>query len=135
MQCHTVHDGECLVGWATADEWLEYDVAVPQSGLFDISARMASATAGRQLQLSVDGSLVGLLTSPNAGYNAFDDRRIQNVSLSAGQGPGGDHIVVESEGKIYDNFRPEGVPAEEFWNDLVESDFLRSHGYVDHVPF
>jgi len=76
--------GGCLVGWATAGEWLEYDVTVPQSGLFDLTARMASATAGRTLQLSVDGASIGTLASPSAGYNAFDDRKIQNVSLSAG---------------------------------------------------
>lgn len=77
--------GGCLVGWATAGEWLEYDVTVPQSGLFDFTARMASASAGRTLQLSVDGAPIGSpLTSPSAGYNAFDDRKLQNVSLSAG---------------------------------------------------
>jgi len=80
--------GGCLIGWATAGEWLEYDVTVPQSGLFDFTARIASATAARTLQLSVDGAAIGTLTSPSAGYNAFDDRKLQNVSLSAGP-----HIV------------------------------------------
>lgn len=50
-------------------------------------------------------------------------------------GPGGDHIVIESEGRIYDNFRPEGVPASEFWDDLVDSDFIRAQGYVSSAPF
>ena len=80
----TDQSGGCLVGWATAGEWLEYDVTVPQSGLFDFTARLASATAGRTLQLSVDGTSIGTVTSPNAGYTAFDDRKLQNVSLSAG---------------------------------------------------
>jgi hypothetical protein len=34
--------GGCLIGWATAGEWLEYEVTVPQSGLFDFTARLAS---------------------------------------------------------------------------------------------
>ncbi len=76
--------GGCLIGWATAGEWLEYDVTVPQSGLFDFTARLASGTAGRTLQLSVDGAAIGTLTSPSTGYNAFEDRKLQNVSLSAG---------------------------------------------------
>jgi len=39
--------GGCLVGWTTANEWLEYDVTVPAAGLYDLTARLASATAGR----------------------------------------------------------------------------------------
>ncbi|HEY0465013.1 MAG TPA: carbohydrate-binding domain-containing protein, partial [Polyangiaceae bacterium] len=76
--------GTCLIGWATAGEWLEYDVTVPQSGLFDFTVRLASATAGRQLQLSVDGAVVGTVTSPSTGYNAFEDRKLQNVNLGVG---------------------------------------------------
>ena len=76
--------GGCLVGWVTAGEWLEYDVTVPQSGLFDFTARLASANTGRTLQLSIDGASIGSLTSPSTGYNAFEDRKLQNVSLSAG---------------------------------------------------
>ena len=76
--------GGCLIGWATAGEWLEYDVTVPQAGLFDFTARMASATAGRTLQINVDGGAIGTLTSPSTGYNAFEDRKLQNISLTAG---------------------------------------------------
>jgi|GEM_PF-731154 len=76
--------GGCLIGWATAGEWLEYDVTVPQPALFDFTARMASGTAGRTLQINVDGAVIGTLTSPNTGYNAFEDRKLQNVSLTAG---------------------------------------------------
>src|SRR6188768_1516621 len=76
--------GGCLIGWATANEWLEYDVTVPQSGLFDFTARLASATSGRTLQFSVDGAVIGTVPSPSSGYNAFEDRKLQNVSLSAG---------------------------------------------------
>lgn len=76
--------GGCLVGWATAGEWLEYDVTVPQAGLFDFTGRLAAAVAGRTLQLSVDGTSIGTLTAPSTGYTAFEDRKLQNVSLSAG---------------------------------------------------
>jgi len=76
--------GGCLVGWATAGEWLEYDVTVPQAGLFDFTARLAAAVAGRTLQLNVDGMSIGALTAPSSGYTAFEDRKLQNISLSAG---------------------------------------------------
>jgi len=76
--------GGCLVGWATAGEWLEYDVTVPQSGLFDFTARLAAAVAGRTLQISVDGASIGTLAAPSTGYNGFEDRTLQNVNLSAG---------------------------------------------------
>src|SRR6188768_881998 len=66
--------GGCLIGWATANEWLEYDVTVPQSGLFDVTARVAAAVAGRTLQINVDGVSIGTLTAPNTGYSAFEDR-------------------------------------------------------------
>ncbi|HEY3253524.1 MAG TPA: choice-of-anchor A family protein, partial [Polyangiaceae bacterium] len=78
----------CLVGWATAGEWLEYDVTAPQAGVYDFTARLAAAVAGRTLQLSVDGASIGTLTAPSTGYTAFEDRKVQNISLSAGP-----HIV------------------------------------------
>ncbi|HKO53019.1 MAG TPA: choice-of-anchor A family protein [Polyangiaceae bacterium] len=80
--------GGCLVGWAAAGEWLEYDVVAPQAGLFDFSARLASGVAGRTLQLSVDGTPIGSFPAPSTGWTAFEDRTLQNVSLSAGS-----HVV------------------------------------------
>jgi choice-of-anchor A domain-containing protein/RHS repeat-associated protein len=49
-----------------------------------VRSRLASATAGRTLQLSVDGASIGSVTSPSTGNSAFEDRKLQNVSLSAG---------------------------------------------------
>jgi hypothetical protein len=76
--------GGCLVGWAAAGEWLEYDVNAPQAGVFDFTVRLASAVAGRTLQLNVDGTAIGTLSAPSTGWTGFEDRKLQNVNLSAG---------------------------------------------------
>ncbi|HWZ93236.1 MAG TPA: collagen-binding domain-containing protein [Polyangiaceae bacterium] len=80
--------GGCSIGWTTAGEWLEYDVKVAQAGLFDITARLGSGVANRTVQINVDGVSVGSLTAPNLGWATFDDRKIENVSLAAGN-----HVV------------------------------------------
>ena len=48
---------------------------------------------------------------------------------------GGDHFAVQVGDQIFDNFRPGGVPAKDFWNDLVESEFLNQQGYVKRASF
>ncbi len=52
-------------------------------------------------------------------YYALKSRRFGNLGAA-----GGDHTVIQVGDKIYDNFRPQGVPAAEFWEDLVDSDGL-----------
>jgi hypothetical protein len=77
--------GQCNVGWTAPGEWLEYDVNIPQAGNYDVVLRLASAQAGRTVHLEVDGvNRSGAVTSPAAGYQAFADRKVSNISLSAG---------------------------------------------------
>jgi hypothetical protein len=84
-----------------------------------------------QTKLQTQGKAGAQVTvRPPGKYYALESKQFGKLG-----GPGGDHIAVESEGRIYDNFRPDGVPAEEFWNDLVESDFLRGNGYTSVKPF
>ena len=78
--------GQCNIGWTAAGEWLEYDVNVLQTGNYDLVFRLASGQTGRTVHLEVDGvNRSGVVTSPSAGYQAFADRRVSNVALSAGQ--------------------------------------------------
>jgi choice-of-anchor A domain-containing protein/RHS repeat-associated protein len=76
--------GGCTIGWTTAGEWLEYDVAVAQAGLYDLLARVGTGVDGRTVRLSVDGADVGTLTVPNGGWSTFVDRTLSDVYLSAG---------------------------------------------------
>jgi DUF5010 C-terminal domain len=77
--------GACNVGWTVAGEWLEYDVNIPQSGNYDLVLRLASAQTGRTVHLDVDGvNRSGTITAPSAGFQAFADRVVSNVALTAG---------------------------------------------------
>jgi hypothetical protein len=75
----------CNVGWSDAGEWLEYDVSVASAGKFDLTARVASSTAGKSLHLELDGvDVSGALTAPSAGWQAFADVTARGVSIAAG---------------------------------------------------
>ena len=77
--------GHCNIGWTAPGEWLEYDVNIPQAGNYDVVLRLASGQSGRTLHLDIDGvNRSGTITSPSAGFQAFADRTVSNVSLSAG---------------------------------------------------
>jgi RHS repeat-associated protein len=73
------------VGWTAADEWLEYTVRVPTSGLYKLEARVASPVGGGRLRFDFDGvNKTGEMLVPNTGgwqswqtVNAF-------VTLQAG---------------------------------------------------
>jgi len=78
--------GQCNIGWTTAGEWLEYDVNIAQGGNYDFVFRLASSLASRTVHLEIDGvNRSGAVTAPSAGYQAFADRTVGNVALSAGQ--------------------------------------------------
>jgi hypothetical protein len=76
--------GVCNIGWTTAGEWLEYDVSVPQTGPFDFNLRVGSGVTGRTVQVNVDGASIGTVSSPSTGWSTFEDRKIENINLSAG---------------------------------------------------
>ncbi|HVX90321.1 MAG TPA: carbohydrate-binding protein [Candidatus Paceibacterota bacterium] len=76
--------GACDVGWTTAGEWLEYDVNVVQAGSYAVLARLASASSGHSVKITVDGADVGTLSVPNLGWSSFQDRTLPQVNFSAG---------------------------------------------------
>jgi hypothetical protein len=56
------------VGYAKAGEWIEYTIDVQTAGNYDLSFRIASATADGKFHAEVDGANVtGALTMPNTG--------------------------------------------------------------------
>lgn len=76
--------GNCNVGWTAAGEWLEYDVSTPNGGTFNITARVASAVAGRTFRVLLDGVSLGSHTAPSGGWQAWQDRTYSNVKIGAG---------------------------------------------------
>jgi hypothetical protein len=81
--------GGCNVGWTKPGEWLEYDTRVATTASFTVTARVASAVAGRGFHIEVDGKdVTSRLTAPSAGWQAFEDRVSASFVLSAG-----DHVV------------------------------------------
>jgi hypothetical protein len=84
-QATTDTGGGCNVGWTEAGEWLEWDVSVASAGQFDLVARLASNTAGKSVQVLLDGANVGgVLNAPSAGWQTFSDVLARNVSIGAG---------------------------------------------------
>ncbi|HXK16436.1 MAG TPA: carbohydrate-binding domain-containing protein [Polyangiaceae bacterium] len=76
--------GVCNIGWTTAGEWLEYDVRSATTRSFSITARLAAITTGRTIHLELDGVNIGSLTAPSSGWQAFQDRTLSGVNVSAG---------------------------------------------------
>ncbi|HVY26183.1 MAG TPA: choice-of-anchor A family protein [Polyangiaceae bacterium] len=77
--------GDCDVGWTHPGEWLEYSIQVASAGKYNLTARVASALTGKTLRLSVDGQSVGgSLSVPSSGWQAFADRTVKDVNLTAG---------------------------------------------------
>jgi hypothetical protein len=81
--------GGCNVGWTKPGEWLEYDIQVVTSGSYTLTARLASAVAGRGLHVEIDGTNVTQrIVAPSSGWQAFEDRVSAPFALTAGS-----HVV------------------------------------------
>jgi glucose/arabinose dehydrogenase len=80
--------GGCNVGWTIAGEFLEYDVSVATAGVFNFKFRLASGVADRKISVRLDGVVIGTLTAPSGGWQAWGDVTINNVSIGAGN-----HVV------------------------------------------
>ena len=60
--------GGYAVGWTAAGEWLKYTLSVGDAGTYRLDVRVASAVAGGQFRLYVDGKdQSGVLVVPNTG--------------------------------------------------------------------
>ena len=74
------------VGWIQPGEWLAFDANVTRAGRYTFAARVASGNIGaKSLDLSIDGVSVGSIPfTTAAGWQAWTDAVLENVSLSAG---------------------------------------------------
>jgi hypothetical protein len=86
IQAATDAGGGYNVGWTQAGEWLQYDVNVAQTGLYNFTARLASATAGtKTVAVTVDGAAAATFSFTDAtGWQSWKDYVVNNVSLTSG---------------------------------------------------
>ena len=59
--------GYCIMNWSSG-EWLAYDVHVPETGLYDMTFRVASESPDRHFYVTVDDvNVTGFANSANDG--------------------------------------------------------------------
>lgn len=76
--------GSCNIAYTQAGEWLEYDLTFAAAGSYNFTLRLASAVASRTATVRLDGAVIGTVTAPSGGWQAWEDRTISNVSVGAG---------------------------------------------------
>jgi chitodextrinase len=77
----------CTVGWVDGGEWLKYDVAVQQTGTYDLSFRIARGVSGQgTFHLELDGQdITGPISVPSTGsWLTQTNVTVSNVSLPQG---------------------------------------------------
>jgi beta-glucanase (GH16 family) len=84
--------GGLNVGWIDAGDWMLYDVTVPQTGVYEVSFRVASPNSNGiiQMEQAGGGTVFGTVNVPNTG----GWQNWQTVSLSATLNAGAQQIAV-----------------------------------------
>src|SRR5690606_32963048 len=71
----------CAIGWVSAGEWVEYEVADLPEGKYHIAVRIASADAGQEAVVSVNGKEVGAVQTSGGDWNSWTTELIKDVPL------------------------------------------------------
>ncbi len=87
LQTATDTGGGFYLGWATANEFVDYTVSVPYNATYSLSMRVAAAAGGGKFHFNVDGAdATGAITMPNTGgWQHWTTITPGNVHLTAGQ--------------------------------------------------
>ena len=80
------------IGWIGEGEWLEYTIAVPQAGEYDLDLLLATSGGGRSARVDfylpdadAPYASTGSIANPSSGsYTAFETRSGDPVTLQAG---------------------------------------------------
>lgn len=72
------------VGWINKDEWMQYDVNVEETGVYEVKVRLATAGFDGRFHLSMDGSdITNLRYVPHTGgYQAWQMATVRDVVLT-----------------------------------------------------
>jgi hypothetical protein len=86
IEATTDAGGGYNVGWTQAGEWLAYDVNVAQTGLYNLTARLASGTAGtKSITYYLDGIAIGTIGYTDAtGWQSWKTATLSNINMTAG---------------------------------------------------
>ncbi len=79
------------IGWINNGEWLKYTATVTQAGIYDVVFRVASASGGGVLQLSLNGQIVtpNVSIASTGGWYDWTSVRVENVMI-----PAGEHVLT-----------------------------------------
>jgi len=72
------------VGWLEVDEWMQYDVNVEETGVYEVKVRLATSGSAGRFHLSMDGSdITNLRYVPNSGgYQNWQEATVKDVVLT-----------------------------------------------------
>ena len=74
------------VGWISAGEWLEYDLAVQETAVYQLAVRVAAQSGAGVIQLNVDGLPWCRVQHPfTGGWQSWQTVTLNNLVLPAGQ--------------------------------------------------
>ena len=73
------------VGWIDDGEYLEFTVDVAQSGLYAVSARVATPQTGRDFRVEAGGASAAVAVPNTGGWTAWQTAQGGNLSLAAGE--------------------------------------------------
>lgn len=71
------------VGWLEDGEWMQYDVEVQTTGVYEVRVRVASQPGGGNFNFVADGAAVSIpfYVSATGGWQTWQDRVVPNVIL------------------------------------------------------
>ena len=77
--------GGYTVGWTNSDEWLTYNVDVPEDGTYRVVARVASnSDTNHSLDVAIDGQSTSVSFGDTGGWQSWTDALGGNLELTAG---------------------------------------------------
>ena len=119
--------GGYAVGWTDAEEWLTYNINVPEDGTYRVIARIASnADKNHTIDVSIDGETTTVDFGSTGGWQAWSSAVGGDLELTAGDRElrldmGGSGFNVNYIDLItLENIR---VEAEDYLDDLYTSDY------------
>ncbi len=71
----------CGIGWVSPGEWVEYEVVDLPKGNYHIGARIASADAGLEAVISINGNEVGAAITRGGDWNSWSTELIKDIPL------------------------------------------------------
>ncbi|MEM9836564.1 MAG: cellulase family glycosylhydrolase [Bacteroidota bacterium] len=73
------------VGWIEDGEWMQYDVNVETTGVYEVRVRVASQPGGGNFNFVADGAAVSIpfYVSSTGGWQTWEDRVVPNVILDS----------------------------------------------------